>query len=152
MEPLVSFTDVEVFEATVLSSWIEVCSPWPIEPVSQDPHPCCNCSCRSWAHPRGFLSLGHSESQSITTARWATTRTEAPTTPPWEMMPLQSTQSTSDHKPPCPPPCFAEIACALQGQESMESGQPLVIIGILPEDVIDPHKVMGVAVTVSWLL
>ena len=116
MEPLVSFMENEVFTAMLLSNWVEVTLPWLAEAIPTDP--CCrhshSWSCSSHGCPRGFLSVAHSKNQPTTTVK-----TEMPT-PPWEVMLLQSSQSTSNHKPSCPLPGFVEIACALWGETSGE--------------------------------
>ena len=90
---------------------------------STNPCPSHSHSWSSWTCPRGSL-FADSESWCTATAVWATTKTEVPTTPPQEMM---LPHSTSDNKPPCPPPWFTKIAQALWDEEPMVSGQPLVI-------------------------
>ena len=76
-------------------------------------------------------------------------RGRGPTTPPWELM---LHQSTSNHKPQCPPPDFVEIAQALHGEEPVESGPLPVITSIPTEDAVDPYKVMGTAVMAARLI
>ena len=143
MEPLVLFMEEEVFVVTAPSNWTEVSLPRPTEPVPQDPHPSHSCSHSQncWACPRGSLSVVHVESQS-------TEKTTAPITLPQDVMPLQL---KSDHKPPCPPSGFVEIAQTL-GDEPVESSQPFAITGIPPEEVIDPYEVLGSSVMVTWLI
>ena len=61
----------------------------------------------------GSLLVAHSQSLSTATTMQATAKMEVPTTPPQEMMLLQS---TSNHKPPCALPGFKEIAQAQWGR------------------------------------
>ena len=63
----------------------------------------------------------------------------------WEKMLLQL-----HHEPPCPPPRFVEIAHALQGEESVESG-PTTVVGIPPKEAEEPTEVLGSSVTVTRL-
>ena len=58
---------------------------------------------------------------------------------PWESMLLQS---TSDHKPPCPPPVCKDCK-ALWGEEPVKSGPPSVIVGTQSEVIIDQYEVRG---------
>ena len=145
MELLVSFMKVGVFTAAAVSNWMDVSSPRPMEPISQDPCSDHSHSCsHSWnnqACPRGSLLAAWGESWPTTT-----TRMDVSATPPWEMVP-----SWSDNKPPCPPPGFVEIAQALYGEEPKESSPPL-IIGIPPEEVIELYEAMRTAVTVTHIL
>ena len=112
MDPLITFAEGDVFVTMVPSSWTEIISPWPMK-ATQAKHP------RSHSHSsraclRGSLSVTHSEGQPITPTMWATAKAEVKTAPPWKFLPLQS---TSDHKPPCPLPRFAEITQALWEEE-----------------------------------
>ena len=85
MELLVSFKEVGFFVATVPSNWTEVSSPRPMEPILQDPHHSDSCSQSCQALPRGSLLAAHGKDWPITTEKL-----DAPATPPWEMMLLQS--------------------------------------------------------------
>ena len=83
------------------------------------------------------------------TAMQATAVMGALVTPPQEPRPHQS---PSDSQPLCPPPGFMEIAQMLRKEEPMESSPPPVITGIPTKEVVDPYKVMDMAVMVTRLL
>ena len=120
--------------------WMEVSLPRPMEPVLQDPHHSHSHSQNCWAYPRGSLSAAHGKGQSAITEK-----TDAPATPPQDMMPLQS-----DHNPHA-------LHLGLWrlhepwGEESVESG-PTSVICLPPKEARDPYKVIGSSVTVTQLI
>ena len=138
MELLTTFTEDEVFVATVPSGWLVVTSPWLAEPIPTNPS--CKHSCSQshnhWAHPRGALLAVHGETQLTTTQK-----TDA-ASPPQELMPLPSHQATPKHQFTCPPPGFVETACTLWGGTS-KSDWLLTVIGIPPQEAMDSCEVIG---------
>ena len=128
MEPLDSFTDKEVFAATVPSNWAEISLPRPAEPALWD----CRLSRSCQTHPRGSLLVAHGESQSPTTAMRSTRRTDQPTaTKKADVPPAPSKKMLlhSNNKLPCPLPGFTEIAWPLWGNNLLS-----VVIGIPTEE------------------
>ena len=83
------------------------------------------------------------------TPLWATAAVKAMATPPQEVRPHQP---SSNSWPLCPSSGFVEIAQTLRREEPMESSLPPVITGIPTQEVVDPYKVMGTAMTVARLL
>ena len=108
MEPLVTFSDEEVFMAAAPPNWVEVTMPSPAEPAPADYSHSCSCSCNTWACPRGSLMAAHS-------GDWhaVTEKRDEPAILPWELTQLP----LPEHKSPCPLPGFIEIARSLGGKQ-----------------------------------
>ena len=140
MESLVTSTNEEVLNDAVPSNWVEISLPWWAEPAQWD-H---SHSRNSQAHPKGSLSMTHSERQPVpqtTTTAQMTTQTNLS-----EEVVLQ--QAESDSQPLTPPQEFAEIAWSLWGD-----CPPSVIISIPPEEAEDqdPFEIMGSSVMTACL-
>ena len=146
-ELLITFAEGDIFVTLAPSGWTEITLPQSTKAMPLEPPKSHSCSSR--AYPRGSLSEACSKSWPTATDMWATGEAEAPTTLPQEVMPFQS---TSDHKPQCPLPGFAEIAQALWGMNPMDSVPLPVITGIQSKEAVDQYEVMGTAITVTWLL
>ena len=67
MELLITLAEGDVFMTLVPSKWTEITLPWLVEAVPQDPSKSHTQSSRT--HPRGSISISHSEGQSVTTAK-----------------------------------------------------------------------------------
>ena len=113
MDPLVTFVEGDVFVTTALSRWTEITLAMVDEGyTTRTPEKLHTCSSR--VLPKGIpvcqptveTSDLHLQPHELLQ------RQKDQSSPPQEFMPLQS---TSDHKPPCPPPGFEEIAQALVG-------------------------------------
>ena len=114
MEPLVTFSDEEVLAAAVPSNWIEVTVPRLAEPTPVEPHCSCRWSCshNTLAHPNWSLMAACGRD-------WPTVmkkRDEPAILPKEVMMQLP----VPEHKSPCPPPGFVEIARSLWGKQPMD--------------------------------
>ena len=145
MELLITFAG-DVFMTTVPSKWMEITLPQSMEALPQEPLK--NHTRSSRAHLRGSMSTSHSKGWSVTAAKQVTATKGAPATPPKDLMPYQP---SSDSKPLCPPPRFAEFAQALSQEDPMESAPLPVITGIPSEEAIYPYEVVGMAMTVARL-
>ena len=146
MEPLVTFTDDEVFAAMAPSDWAEITLPQLAEPVSPGPH-CQHTYSQSHscqACPRGSLVATHSKSQPTITMK-----TEASSLPRrWCCCHLvRLHQGTRPHTPTR---VHGNHPWPMKG-ELVEGDQLSAIVGIPPKDATDSYEVVGSSIMVMHL-
>ena len=139
MELLVSFTEEEVFVATVPSNWVEVSSPRLTEPTHKTPITATDVA--KAARPTKGVPV------SSPWCRW--THYYQGDRHACCFFPGEDAAAVH-HEPLCPLPRFAETAHALWGEESADR-DPITVIGILHEDTEAPLEVMWSSVMAMHL-